>query len=161
MVRPKLVGFEPVEEGTASLRSSSRQPQAFGFAAREPALVDQGTFKAPVSGQARSPVPPGPPPLSPPGAGATSTSAKPAAAARRSPSINLPGNNIPAAGNLVNRSARCKGFCDDRPLLLRGPAPAPLRARQHLNSSSAPVQATVLAPVPNRDGSASRAQGGP
>ena len=58
------------------------------------------------------------------------------------PSINLPGHHIPAPGNLANRCARCKSLRDDRPLLLRAPPPAPLRARQHLNSAHRTVSCT-------------------
>src|SRR6516162_8877615 len=58
------------------------------------------------------------------------------------PSINLPRNDIHAPGNLANRRAQCKSLRDDRPLLLRAPPPAPLRARQHLNSAHRTVSCT-------------------
>jgi hypothetical protein len=58
------------------------------------------------------------------------------------PSINLPGHDIKAPGNLANRCARCKSLRDDRPLLLRAPPPATLRARQHLNSAHRTISCT-------------------
>src|SRR6516225_8203737 len=58
------------------------------------------------------------------------------------PSINLPRNDIHAPGNIANRRAQCKSLRDDRPLLLRAPPPAPLRARQHLNSAHRTVSCT-------------------
>jgi hypothetical protein len=58
------------------------------------------------------------------------------------PSINLPRNDISPSGDLANRSARRKGFRNDRSLLLRAPPPAPLRARQHLNSAHRTVSCT-------------------
>jgi hypothetical protein len=58
------------------------------------------------------------------------------------PSINLPGNDIPLPRHLANRSARRKGFPNNRSLLLQAPPSPPLGARQHLNSAHRTVSCT-------------------
>ena len=54
------------------------------------------------------------------------------------------GDNIHSPGDLANRCARRKGLRNNRSLLLRAPPPAPLRTRQHLNSSTRLIAPPLL-----------------